>query len=293
MTLEENNIKKIAKLTKISYEEYLDAVVHKNSLSPAKVSLPKKIRDEIFKLGNKFGAIYYGTFISANQIHMRKTADFDMYIPKTKMMDFLETIRKKFPKTTLQLNMYGMWKVKINNQEIADIGYREQIQKNKDGTYTITPAPLNIRSKIYPLAKYGKSTGRTLKVEHLAKANAALLDTQENKIHRYAKDTYDFSVMNRALVIKLFTEYKKQPSQKLKNHINRLVREIVLYSSNKNVLEARRELEKQLLATKMVNFKLYDSQKNTQLLTLKQQLKNPNFDITKNMKYLEYFKPSK
>ena len=105
-------------------------------------------------------------------------------------------------------------------------------------------------------------------------------------MHRYAKDIYDFGVMNRALVIKLFTEYKKQPSQKLKNHINRLVREIVLYSSNKNVLEARRELEKQLLATKMVNFKLYDTQKNTQLLNLKRQLKNPNFDITKNMKYL-------
>ncbi|MCK9576637.1 MAG: glycine--tRNA ligase subunit alpha [Clostridia bacterium] len=293
MTKVETNIKNIAKLTKVSYEEYIDANTHKNSLSPAKISLPKTIRNEIFKLGNKFGAVFYGTFVSTNQIQMRKTYDFDMYIPQSNMMNFLETIRKKFPKTTLQLNAYGMWKVKINNQEIADIGYLEQVKKNKDGTYTITSAPLNIRSKLHPLVKYGKSTGRTLEVEHLAKANASLFDTQENRTHRYAKDTYDFGVMNRSMIIKLFDTYKKQPTQKLKNHINKLVREIVLYSSNKEVLEARTELEKQLLATKMVNFKLYDTQKNTQLLALKRQLRNPNFDITKNMKYLEYFKPSK
>lgn len=293
MTKAESNIKTIARLAKVSYEEYLDTVAHKNSLSPNKVSLPKTIREEIFKLGNKFGAVFYGTFVSANQINMRKTADFDMYIPQKNMMKFLETVRIKFPKTTLRLNRYGTWKIKINDQEIADIGYLEQIKKNKDGTYTITEFPLIFRSKIYPYVKYGDSKGRSLEVEHLAKAQTSLRDTLENKTYRYAKDVYDFGVMNRAIVIKLFDKYTKQPTPKLRKHINKLVREIILYSSNKQVLGARNELEKQLLATKMVNFKLYDTEKNAQLINLKRQLRNPDFDITKNMKYIEYFKPSK
>lgn len=287
----EPTIRKIAKLIKISYEEYDEALIHKNALNTSKIALPKTIRDEIFKLAKKYGAVFYGSFVSANQIRMRKTSDFDMYLPESKMNAFLDAVRKKFPKTTLSLNAFGMWKIKINNKEIADVGYLEQIKKNKDGTYTIVPHPLNLKSKFHPVTRYNKVKARTMVVEHLSKANASLIDTIEHKNNRYAKDVYDFGVMNRNLVSQLFKKYAEHPDKKLNKIINDLVREIVLYSSDKNVMPARSELERQLIRNNMVTFKLFDISKNHELLKYKKLLENPKYDVTKNFKFVEYFKP--
>lgn len=289
-----NNIRKMANLTKASYEKYLKEE-KKSKLNPKVVHLPEKIRNDIFALGNKYGAVYYGTFVTASNIKTRKTADYDLYLPKKNLFKFLEKVMEKYPKTTLRLNRFGTWRLTINNKDIADIGLLEQITRNKDGSYTITEAPLNLRSKEHPYMKYGQSKGKTLKVEHLTKANATLADTlnYEHKKHRYAKDTYDLGVLNRNLVTKLFTEYQKNPTVKLKNHINKLVREIILYSSTPKVKEARSELERQLLKNNMVTFRLFDPKKNKELLNLKRKLKNPNYDITKNKEAMDYFKPTK
>lgn len=288
------NIRNMAKLTKISYEDFLKNG-KKPKLNPNVVDLPEKIRNDIFNLANKYGAVFYGTFVTASNIKTRKTADYDLYLPKKNLFKFLEKVMEKYPKTTLRLNRFGTWRLMINNKDIADIGVLSNVVKNKDGSYTITEAPLNLRSKEHPYMQYGKARGKTLKVEHLMKTNATLVNTlnYEHKQHRYAKDTYDLGVLNRNLVIKLFDEYQKNPTVKLKNHINKLVREIVLYSSTPKVKEARLELEKQLLKNKMVTFRLFDPKKNKELANLKRKLQNPNYDITKNAKAIEYFKPTK
>lgn len=286
------NIRSMAKLTKISYEDFLKNG-KKPTLNPNVVDLPEKIRTDIFNLANKYNAVFYGTFVTASNIKTRKTADYDLYLPKKNLFKFLEKVMEKYPKMTLKLNRFGTWRLSINNKDIADIGILEQVIKNKDGSYTITEAPLNLRSKEHPYMQYGKSRGKTLKVEHLTKANATLVNTlnYERRKHRYAKDTYDLGVLNRTLVMKLFSEYQKNPTTKLKNHINKLVREIVLYSSTPKVKEARMELEKQLLKNNMVKFRLFDPKKNKELSELKRKLKNPNYDITKNKDAIEYFKP--
>lgn len=291
--MNETRIKTIAGLTKTAYEEFLKVEAQKPTLNPNKVNLSNKIRSSIFKLGNKYGATYYGSFVTANNIRMRKTEDFDMYIPEKNMFKFLEAVKNEFPATTLTPNKFGMWKIRIKNKDVADIGYTEQIKRNKSGMYTITEAPLCLKSKENPMVTYQNNIkARTLKVEHLAKANSALRDTLDykDKKHRYAKDVYDFGVINRNLIVKLFVQYKTKPTVKLNNIINKLVREVVLYSSGKQVKDAREELEKQLISTKMINFELFDSPKNKQLQSLKRKLKDPKFDITKNKQDMNYFK---
>lgn len=288
---EQKVLKNMSNAVTKSYDKYLDASAHKN-LNIAKIALPKQIKQKVFDIARRNGAVFYGSFVIASSLkNSRRTYDFDFYLKKANIYKFIADLEKVFGnKFTYRKNNYGMIKIYImngkDNLEIADIGTLENIKKDASGKYVLTSSPLLSKTSNKPFV----NSHQTLEFEHQRNLRSNIYDLAESP-KRLPKDAYNAGMLNRDLITRLFAEYRKKPTNELNQLINKFARLIVSYSTDKKIQALRRTFEVELVKSKMVTFYLYSPNQTRKLEQLKTNLRNPNYDITKDARYVAAITP--
>ncbi len=278
-------LKTMSRAVTTAYDRHLDSSAHAN-IDLKRVALPKQIKEAVFKIANKCGAVYYGSLVVSSQIDTRRTYDLDFYLPKNKIYPFLELLNRLYAnRLTYKRNQYGMIKILIDGKDIADVGTIEHLAK-VNGRYVLTKNPLRATTDNKPFVK----NMQTLEFEHQRSLNANAFDIKDNPT-RLPKDAYTVGAINRDLLQKLFAEYRKKPTPQLKNTINQLARAIILYSTAPKIKNLRVDFENELIKSGMVKVRFYSAGQNAQLTQLKTKLRSNTFDITKDINNVKAFEP--
>jgi len=254
--------------------------------------IPPSVKKVIYNTAVKFGGIFYGSFVTSSQLknNYRKTTDFDFYLRANKIHPFLSALERIYGnKFTYKLNKYGVYKLIVNDLEVGDMAVFEDLTRTANGKYVLSTAP---RATTANKPYVNGNRQRSLEFETQRMIAASAYDLKQTPdVKRTNKDVFSLGCINRALLQKMFEEYRRRPTAELNGLINKLSRDIILFSTDPKIKNLRIDFENELIKSGMVKVRFYSAGQNAQLTALKAKLRSKSFDITKDINNVKAFEP--